>query len=80
MQAHQWLLLSVTVVAAVLQHSSAAPPRPRPAPPAPVVSFGFDSIQRLARRHLKEPEFITLSTDNVAPSDITHYVYFVGSA
>ena len=39
-----------------------------------------DSIQRLARRHLKEPEFITLSTDNVAPSDITHYVYFVGSA
>ena len=39
-----------------------------------------ESIQRLARRHLVNPEFITLSTDNVAPSDITHYVYFVGSA
>ena len=55
MQAHQWLLLSVTVVAAVLQHSSAAPPRPRPAPPAPVVSFGFDSIQRLAQQRADQP-------------------------
>jgi ATP-dependent RNA helicase DeaD len=39
-----------------------------------------DSIQRLARRHLREPEFISLSTDNVAPTDITHCVYFVGNA
>jgi glucans biosynthesis protein len=52
---HQWLLLTLTIVAAVVQHSSAAPPGPRPAAPAPVVSFGFDNVQRLAQQRAEQP-------------------------
>ncbi|MEZ4393506.1 MAG: DEAD/DEAH box helicase [Polyangiales bacterium] len=35
-----------------------------------------DSIQRIAQRHLKNPEFIALSSDSIAPSELTHLAYF----
>ncbi len=37
-----------------------------------------ESVQRIARRHLTDPEFISLSTDQVSPTEVEHYVYFVG--
>jgi glucans biosynthesis protein len=52
---HQWLLLSVTIVAAVVQHSSASAPRAHPAQPAPVQTFGFETIQRLAQQRADQP-------------------------
>ncbi|MFO0627785.1 MAG: DEAD/DEAH box helicase [Polyangiales bacterium] len=35
-----------------------------------------DSIQRIAQRHLKNPEFVALSSDSIAPSELTHIAYF----
>ncbi len=35
-----------------------------------------DSIQRIAQRHLREPEFIALSSDHVAPDELIHQVFF----
>lgn len=35
-----------------------------------------DSIQRIAQRHLKSPEFIALSSDSIAPDELTHLAYF----
>lgn len=55
MHVHQWLLASVAVAAAVIQHSSAAPPRARPNPPPPAPGFGFESVQRLAQQRADEP-------------------------
>ncbi len=55
MKSHQWLLLTVTIVAAVVQHSSASPPRARPPQPAPVPAFGFDTIQRIAQQRAEQP-------------------------
>ena len=55
MHSHQWLLLTLAVVAAVAQHSSASPPRPHPVAPAPVATFGFDSVQRLAQQRADQP-------------------------
>lgn len=52
---HQWLLLTLTIVAAVAQHSSASPPRARPAAPAPIATFGFESVQRLAQQRAEQP-------------------------
>jgi glucans biosynthesis protein len=54
-RSHQWLLLTVTIVAAAAQHSSANAPRARPPPPAAVVSFGFETIQRLAQQRADQP-------------------------
>jgi glucans biosynthesis protein len=47
--------VSVAVAAAVIQHSSAAPPHARPAPPPPAPGFGFESVQRLAQQRADEP-------------------------
>ena len=55
MHSHQWLLLTLTIVAAVAQHSSASPPRARPAAPAPIATFGFESVQRLAQQRAEQP-------------------------
>ncbi|MFI4895632.1 MAG: glucan biosynthesis protein [Steroidobacterales bacterium] len=55
MRAHQWLLLTVTMVAAVAQHSSATAPHSRPPPPAPVQAFGFETVQHLAQQRADQP-------------------------
>jgi ATP-dependent RNA helicase DeaD len=34
-------------------------------------------IERLARSHLHEPEFLTLSSDQVGALEVTHYVYML---
>jgi ATP-dependent RNA helicase DeaD len=34
-------------------------------------------IERLARKHLFEPEFLTLSSDQVGALEVTHYVYML---
>ncbi len=34
-------------------------------------------IERLANKHLKDPEFITLSSDQIGALQINHFVYFV---
>jgi ATP-dependent RNA helicase DeaD len=34
-------------------------------------------VERLARSHLKDPEFVTLSSDAVGALQITHYVYLL---
>jgi ATP-dependent RNA helicase DeaD len=34
-------------------------------------------IERLARKHLHEPEFVTLSSDHVGALEVTHYVYML---
>ncbi len=36
-----------------------------------------DEIQRIARRHMTEPEEISLSTGNIAVEEISHYYYVV---
>jgi len=36
-----------------------------------------DDIQRLSRRHMTEPEFVTLSGDRVGAEGVDHFVYFV---
>jgi ATP-dependent RNA helicase DeaD len=36
-----------------------------------------EAIQRTAERHMNNPEFISLSSDTVAPQEIAHYVYTV---
>jgi len=36
-----------------------------------------DEIQRIARRHMSEPEEISLSTGNIAVEEISHYYYVV---
>jgi glucans biosynthesis protein len=51
----RWLLLTVTILAAVLQHSSASAPRTRPAPPAPAQAFGFEAVQHLAQLRAEQP-------------------------
>ncbi len=33
-------------------------------------------IERMATTHLRDPEFVTLSSDQVGAQEITHYVYF----
>ena len=33
-------------------------------------------IERMATSHLRDPEFVTLSSDQVGAQEITHYVYF----
>ena len=55
MHSHQWLLLTLTIAAAVAQHSSATPPRTRPTPPAPIAAFGFENVQRLAQQRAEQP-------------------------
>jgi glucans biosynthesis protein len=49
-----WLLLSLMAVAAVMQHSSALSPQRKPAPPAPLVRFGFENVQRMAQQRADE--------------------------
>ncbi len=34
-------------------------------------------VERLANRHLREPEYVTLSSDQVGALEIAHYVYLV---
>ncbi len=34
-------------------------------------------VQRVAQRHMREPQFITLSSDQVGATSISHFVYFV---
>src|SRR5205823_6003495 len=36
-------------------------------------------IERLATNQLKDPEFVTLSSDQVGALEVNHYVYVVGS-
>ena len=36
-----------------------------------------DSIERIARRHMREPDKISLSDDSIGVSDISHYYYLV---
>ncbi|HEY6453158.1 MAG TPA: glucan biosynthesis protein G [Steroidobacteraceae bacterium] len=55
MHSHQWLLLTLAMVAAVAQHSSAAPPVPHPAQAAAAPAFGFDAVQRLAQQRAEQP-------------------------
>ncbi len=51
----RWSLLTVTLVTAVLQHSSAIVPRAQSQRPAPAPAFGFETIQRLAQQRAAEP-------------------------
>jgi len=46
----RWSLLAVTLIATVLQHSSATAPRVQPSRPAPAAAFGFESVQRIAQQ------------------------------
>lgn len=39
-----------------------------------------DQVQQMARRHLHEPEFFGLSTDQISPTEIDHLAYFVTAA
>ena len=55
MDPRRWLLLTVTAIAVLLQHSSALSPRARPPQPQPVARFGFESVQRLAQQRAGEP-------------------------
>ena len=34
-------------------------------------------VERLARSHLRDPEFVTLSSDQVGALEVTHYVYML---
>ncbi|MGH7285778.1 MAG: DEAD/DEAH box helicase, partial [Polyangiaceae bacterium] len=36
-------------------------------------------IERMATSHLRDPEFVTLSSDQVGAQEVTHYVYFATS-
>jgi len=36
-----------------------------------------DNVQRMAERRMHEPEFITLSSDQVGASEISHYFYMI---
>lgn len=54
MHPRRWLLLTVAVIAAVLQHSSAQAPRARPAQAKPIVGFTFESVQRIAEQRAEE--------------------------
>ena len=38
-----------------------------------------EGMRRIASRHLKEPEVIALSSDNISPDGIVHYVYFAAT-
>lgn len=56
MHSQRWLLLLVTMLLAVAQHSSVSAQRARRAQaPAPVQAFGFDTIQRLAQARSEQP-------------------------
>jgi glucans biosynthesis protein len=48
------LLLTVTAIAVLLQHSSALSPRVRPPQPQAVARFGFESVQRIAQQRSNE--------------------------
>jgi glucans biosynthesis protein len=50
----RWLLLTVTTIAVLLQHSSALSPRTRPTQPQPAARFGFESVQRIAQQRAAE--------------------------
>jgi ATP-dependent RNA helicase DeaD len=39
-----------------------------------------ESVQRIAERHMRNPEVISLSTDAIGASEITHYVYMVSGS
>lgn len=54
MHPRRWLLLTVAVIAAVLQHSSASAPRARLVQLQPIVGFAFESVQRLAQQRAAE--------------------------
>src|SRR5580698_1616507 len=51
----RWLLLTVTAIAVLLEHSSALSPHARPPQPQPVARFGFESVQHLAQLRASEP-------------------------
>ena len=36
-----------------------------------------DQVRQIAERHMKDPEFISLSSDAISPEEVTHYVYMV---
>ncbi len=36
-----------------------------------------EAVHRLARKHMQDPEFISLSTDAVSPEEVAHYVFIV---
>ena len=55
MDPRRWLLLTVTAIAVLLQHSSALSPRARPPQPQPVARFGFESVQHIAQQRSSEP-------------------------
>lgn len=55
MHPQRWLLLTVAVVVAALQYSSASAPRMRPTPAKPVIGFTFESVQRIAQQRAAEP-------------------------
>lgn len=55
MDPRRWLLLTVTAIAVLLQHSSALSPRARPPQPQSVARFGFESVQHLAQQRASEP-------------------------
>ena len=55
MDPRRWLLLTVTAIAVLLQHSSALSPRERPPQPQPLARFGFESVQHLAQQRAGEP-------------------------
>jgi glucans biosynthesis protein len=53
-RARFWLLLIVTALAVVLEHSSAVSPQHKPAPPPAAPRFGFETVQRLAQQRSDE--------------------------
>ena len=55
MDPRRWLLLTVTAIAVLLQHSSALSPHARPPQPQPVARFGFESVQHVAQQRASEP-------------------------
>ncbi len=36
-----------------------------------------DQMRQIAERHMKDPEFVSLSSDAISPEEVTHYVYMV---
>src|SRR5580658_5916468 len=48
------MLLTVTAIAVVLEHSSALSPQRKPAPPPAAPRFGFETVQRLAQQRSDE--------------------------